>query len=73
MPAIFKAMATITVWIFFVFGCLSILGGFVRIACSSMGLLNRHSSELLIIVYFGLGITSLALSMAAIMTRKKLE
>ena len=73
MPAIFKAMATITVWIFFVFGCLSILGGFIRIASASIGLLHRPASGLLIIVYFILGITSLALSMAAMRTRKKLE
>lgn len=73
MPAIFKAMATITVWIFFVFGCLSILGGFIRIASASMGLLNRPSSGMLIVVYFVLGITSLALSTAAMRTRKKLE
>ena len=65
MPLKFKALASITVWILFVFGCLSLLGGFVR---AFMG------SELsLVSAYFGYGIISLALSVVAAKLRKMLE
>ena len=55
MPAIFKALASISAWILFVFGCLSLLGGFGRIIGGSTELL-------LISAYFGFGIGSLFLS-----------
>ena len=65
MPAKFKALASITVWILFVFGCLALLGGFGR---AFMG------GELkLVSAYFGYGLLSLILSVVAARLRKALE
>ncbi len=65
MPSIFKTLASITVWILFIFGCLSLLGGFAR---AFMG------GELrLVSAYFGYGILSLILSVVAARLRKALE
>lgn len=62
MPSIFKTLATITVWILFIFGCLSLLGGFVRIFASG--------SLSLIGTYLGYGIVSLALSVVSAKLRQ---
>ncbi len=64
MPPIFKTLASITVWILFVFGCLALLGGFARIFVSSQRTLP------LISVYFGYGIISLALSVVSAKLRQ---
>jgi len=65
MPPIFKALATIAVWILFVFGCLGILGGlvfcFMRVS-SPAALLHPC-----------IGVGSLILSVVAMQLRKGLE
>ena len=66
MPPIFKALASITVWILFVFGSLSLLGGFGRII--------GGSTELpLMSAYFGYGVGSLVLSVVVMKLRQMLE
>lgn len=64
MPAVFKALASTTVWILFIFGCLSLLGGFFRI----VGGMDRTLP--LISAYFGYGIVSLALSVVCAKLRQ---
>ncbi len=64
MPPIFKTLASITVWILFIFGCLSLLGGFVRIFVSS------QRAVPLISFYFGYGIISLTLSVVSAKLRQ---
>ena len=65
MPSKFKALASITVWILFIFGCLALLGGFVR---------AFMSSEIrLVSAYFGYGVLSLTLSVVCAKLRKMLE
>jgi len=73
MPRIFRALATIAVCILFVFGCLALLGGFVRIIGTSSGLFSTPLSAALMVAYFGLGIASLILSVAAMKLRQMLE
>ena len=65
MPSKFKALASITVWILFIFGCLTLLGGFVRAF--------MRSELALVSSYFGYGIISLILSVVAAKLRKTLE
>ncbi|MBI4266915.1 MAG: hypothetical protein HY668_00925 [Chloroflexi bacterium] len=67
MPSVFKTLASITVWILFIFGCLSLLAGFVRLAGAS------GSSLPLIAAYFGYGIISLTLSVVTAKLRQMLE
>lgn len=62
MPSTFKTLASVTVWILFVFGCLALVGGFVR-AFSGARLL-------LVSAYFGYGIVSLTLSVAVAKLRQ---
>lgn len=65
MPSKFKALASITVWILLVFGCLALVGGFVR---------AFTGSEIrLVSAYFGYGILSLTLSVVCAKLRKMLE
>ncbi len=62
MPSIFKTLASITVWILFLFGCGSLVGGFMR----AFG-----GSELrLVSSYFGYGIISLTLSVVSAKLRQ---
>ena len=66
MPSIFKALASITAWVLFVFGSVSLLGGFGRII--------GGSPELdFITVYFGFGVSSLFLSVVTMKLRQKME
>ncbi len=66
MPKIFKALATITAWILFVFGLLSLVSGFGRII--------GGSPELeLMSAYFGYGVGSLFLSVVVMKLRQMLE
>lgn len=51
MPSIFKAFASITVWILFVFGILALIGGFARVF--------TQSALPLVSAYFGYGVISL--------------
>ena len=72
MPSVFKALASITVWVLFIFGILALLGGFGRILGASMGV--SASPELSIMTaYFGLGVVSLALSVVCMKLRHMLE
>ncbi len=72
MPSIFKALASITVWVLFIFGILALLGGFGRILSASMGV--SASPELsTMTVYFGLGVVSLALSVVCMKLRHMME
>ncbi len=57
MPSIFKALASVTVWILFIFGVLALVGGFARMF---MG-----SPATLIGAYLGYAIAALALSVVA--------
>jgi hypothetical protein len=68
MPRIFKTFASISVWILFIFGCFSILGGFGRVFLG-----NNQDSLLLIAVYFGYGILGLFLSITTALLRKKMD
>ncbi len=66
MPSIFKALASITAWVLFIFGLLSLLGGFGRII--------GGSTELsLMSAYFGFGVGSLVLSVVVMKLRQMLE
>ena len=38
MPSVFKALASITGWVLFIFGLLALLGGFIRILGASVGI-----------------------------------
>ncbi len=71
MPPIFKALASITVWILFIFGCLSLLGGFGRTFGASVGMESPELS--LVSAYFGYGILSLVLSVVTMKLRQMLE
>ncbi len=71
MPQIFKALASITVWILFIFGCLSLLGGFARTFGAGAGMESPELS--LVSAYFGYGIVSLVLSVVTMKIRKSLE
>lgn len=66
MPSIFKALTTITAWILFVFGALSLLGGFGRIFGGS-------PPVDLMTAYFGFGVAGLFLSVVTMQIRQKME
>ena len=66
VPQIFKALSTITAWVLFVFGSVSLLGGFGWIIAGSPGLE-------LISAYFGFGVGSLVLSVVVMKLRQMLE
>jgi hypothetical protein len=66
MPSIFKALASLTAWIVFIFGLLALVGGFVRVF--------GGSPELdLMTAYFGFGVGSLVLSVVVMKLRHMLE
>ncbi len=65
MSSKFAALMSIAVWILFVFGCLGLLGGFVRAFA--------RSELRLVSAYFGFGILSLFLSVVAAKLRVTLE
>ena len=66
MPPIFKALTTITAWVLFIFGSLSLLGGFGRIFGGS-------SQLSLVTAYFGFGVGGLFLSVVVMKLRQMLE
>jgi hypothetical protein len=66
MPSIFKALTSITVWVLFVFGFVSLLGGFGRIIGGSPELLLTSA-------YFGFGVGSLFLSIVTMKLRHMME
>jgi hypothetical protein len=65
MPSIFKKLASIIAWVLFVFGSLSLLGGFVRIF--------RGAGLDIIRDYLGFGVVSLFLSVVTMRLRQKME
>ena len=72
MPSIFKALASITVWVLFIFGFLALLAAFIRIIGVSTGV--SEPPELgLMTAYFGYGVSSLFLSVVTMKLRKMLE
>lgn len=70
MPQIFKALASITAWVLFVFGLLALLTAFVRIFRAGTG---TSPSVALMWAYFGSAIASLFLSVVTMKLRKTLE
>ena len=66
MPNIFKALASITTWVLFIFGCLAVFYGFIRILMGS-------ASIPLMTAYFGFGIASLVLGTVTAKIRKSLD
>ena len=66
MPSIFKALATITAWVLFVFGALSLVGGFGRI-------IGGSPEVDMMTAYFGFGVGSLFLSVVTMKIRGKME
>jgi hypothetical protein len=72
MPSIFKALASITVWVLFIFGFLALLAAFIRIIGVGTGV--SEPPELgLMTAYFGYGVSSLFLSVVTMKLRKMLE
>jgi hypothetical protein len=65
MPSIFRKLASLTAWVLFVFGLLSLLGGFFRIT-SGAGLEVIRD-------YLGFGVVSLFLSVVTMRLRQKME
>lgn len=72
MPPIFKALASIVVWILFVFGCVALLGGLMRAIGTGLELLPA-SPRPVIGAYFSGGILSLILSVVAMKLRLSME
>ena len=66
MPSIFKALASITVWILFVNGCAALI--FVY-----SGTAHLVGGTLLIVGVWGTGIVSLILTVVAMKLRQMLE
>ena len=66
MSSIFKALASITAWVLFIFGALALLGGFVRI-------IGGQPEIDLMTAYFGFGVGSLFLSVVTMKLRLKME
>ena len=66
MLSIFKALASITAWVLFVFGSLSLLVGFGRIIVGSPELDFMTA-------YFGFGIGGLFLSVVTMKLRQMME
>ena len=65
MPAIFRSLVSIVAWVLFIFGSLSLLGGFGRVI---------GGSELsLVSAYFGFGIGGLFLSAVTMKLRQMME
>ena len=66
MPSIFKALATITAWVLFIFGALSLFGGFGRI-------FGGAPEVDMMTAYFGFGVAGLFLSVVTMKIRQKME
>ncbi len=66
MPSIFKALTSITAWVLFVFGSLSLLGGFGRI-------IGGSPEVDLMSAYFGFGVGGLFLSVVTMKLRQMME
>ena len=65
MPSIFKSLASLTVWVLFVFGLAALVYGFVRAFSGS--------SLQMVSAYFGYGVASMFLSVVCARLRKMLD
>ncbi|MFQ6121576.1 MAG: hypothetical protein ACE5LA_00735 [Dehalococcoidales bacterium] len=72
MPPIFKALASIIVWVLFIFGSVTLLGGFVRVVGASAGILGTPELPTMS-AYFGFGVVGLVLSVVVMNLRQMLE
>ena len=70
MPPIFKALASVTVWILFVYGCLAVLGGVVLCGMTIGG---AKVPDLAALLHPTIGVASLILSSVATWFRKALQ
>jgi hypothetical protein len=68
MPSIFKALATITVWVLFIFGLLRLVIGLVMAFTTGPQL-----ASLPVYLDFFVGIIALTLSAVVMLLRKKLD
>jgi len=73
MPPIFKALASITVWILFVFGCLLLVMPSVMGALGGIFFRPGVPPPLVLYVAYGLGVVSLILSVVCMKLRQMLE
>ena len=69
MPPIFKALASISVWVLFIVGCVNILTSFIGWATGGFGIANWQSGA----TFLAIGIVSIILSVIAMRLRKMLE
>ena len=69
MPSIFKALASISVWILFIVGCSWIIETFIQWAVAGFGAENWQAS----IAGEAIGITAIILAVVAMKLRKDLE
>jgi len=72
MPSIFKALASITVWILFILGCLGLLLGNIGAAMGG-AFFGAEPPPMEMYVANGLCITSLILAVCAMKLRQMLE
>lgn len=72
MPQTFKVLASITVWVLFIFGLLTLAAAVVRILGAATGMSDQPGA-LSMIAYFGSAIASLFLSVVAMKLRKGLD
>jgi hypothetical protein len=72
MPQIFKALASIAVWVILIFGLFTLLSAFIRIVGASAGI-SEPPELATMTVYFGYGVGSLFLSVVTMKLRKMLE
>ena len=66
MPPVFKALASITTWVLFIFGLLSLVAGFGRIGMNT-------ADVKLMTAYFGFGVAGLVLSVVTAKLRHSME
>ena len=69
MPSVFKALASITVWVLFVFGLLTLVAAFGRLAMSG----SNSPTPFMMTAYFGFAVAGLFLSVVAAKIRKTLD
>ena len=71
MPSYFKALATITVWVLFIWGCVTILSATVGYYWNvGMG---DYSPSIATLASWGVGAAELVLSVVVMILRKKME
>ena len=71
MPPIFKALASITVWVLFIWGCITILSATVGYYWNvGMG---DYSPSIATLASWGVGVVELILSVCAMKLRQMLE